>query len=269
MKFGDKLFDLAKTGKAFLHRYKGKTIVIVPFGPYSGVWRYNKLTKKMAWEPRWISQYASTVAYGPGGKCKKFSLPQEVYLIHGTKHPGRLHAESRQSLGLSTVRWNSLYEKCIAPVEQILATSPITSANDVRGYLGMLIACSYALPLALNLLSKDKEVARQKFRFLNDHSGILRNLSPLRRQRFVRRVLTQDIKAAMSATFRKTSQEVINKFLESKDFVWSSRSVEDYMYLQSNNGSVSEETFKAINNYASFIRGHKKVRSLSVAVWEE
>jgi len=268
MKFGDKLFALARAGQAFLHRHQNKTIVIVPFGPYAGTWHYNKANKRVMWEPRWAVYYCGTTALGPHGKSKRFALPQEIYALHGTKHPGRLHAESKKSLGSATSRWNAFHFKYIASFKDISDSFHALSFSS-KEYSGFVIACSYAMPQALALLADNMADASLKFKFLSDNILMLSGLAPARRQRFVKSVLDVGIEKAMCKTYRATDKKIIKEFLSDKIYSWLPKTALDYMYLQSNDGSVDKEDYKKISQCCAFFQRRGKIRSLSIKIWKD
>ena len=194
-----------------------ETLVLVPFGKYAGIWRYLKRHKTTTWRPYTLQDLCErkVLPRKPrrDGKLIRFPLPEIVYMLHGSAHPGKLHSQNRKALGYATLAWKKLLGSKLKPFQDLVkqANSKIEGSTDVEQ--GAAMACSFAMPHFLRLVEIAPDLARDRALHLSRYSNLLKAMRPAQRQRFVIRLIQHGIKPAIQKTFTGTHTEVIDSIL--------------------------------------------------------
>lgn len=209
MHFSKILWNLAKSGEAFLYNMHKETLVIVPFGKYTGVWHYLKKSKTTTWQPYTLHHLAPKEVVDRKGKTIRFPLPSIVYAVHGDTHPGKLHSQNRKALGYAALTWKKITSLKLGPLEDLVKQAAAKLGGDSRFEHGAALACGFALPQFLRLVESDPSSAREHALQLNVYSSILGAMRPAQRQRFVIRLLKYGMQPAIKRTFIGAKPEVI------------------------------------------------------------
>lgn len=210
MHFSKILWNLAKSGEAFLYNMHKETLVIVPFGKYTGVWHYLKKSKTTTWQPYTLHHLAPKEVVDRKGKTIRFPLPNIVYALHGDGHPGKLHNQNRKALGYATLTWKKITSRKLGAIQDLIKQAAAKLGGDGRFEHGAALACGFAMPQFLRLVESDPDNARDRALQLYKYSSVLGAMRPAQRQRFVIRLLQNGIKPAMKRTFIGAKPEIIN-----------------------------------------------------------
>lgn len=209
MHFSKILWNLAKSGEAFLYNMHRETLVIVPFGKYTGVWHYLKKSKTTTWQPYTLHHLAPREVVDRKGKTIRFPLPNIVYALHGDGHPGKLHNQNRKALGYATLTWKKISGSKLGPLQELVKQAAAKLGGESGFEHGAALACGFAMPHFLRLVESDPNNARERAMQLYRYSSALRAMRPAQRQRFVIRLLQHGIKPAMKRTFIGVKPEII------------------------------------------------------------
>jgi len=208
MHFSKILWNLAKSGEAFLYNMHKETLVIVPFGKYTGVWHYLKKSKTTTWQPYTLHHLAPKEVVDRKGKTIRFPLPSIVYAVHGDLHPGKLHNQNRKALGYATLTWKKIASLKLDPLQELVKQAAAKLGG--KGFEnGAALVCGFAMPQFLKLVESDPSSAREHALQLDAYSSILGAMRPAQRQRFVIRLLQHGVKPAIKRTFIGAKPEVI------------------------------------------------------------
>jgi len=213
MHFSRILWNLAKSGEAFLYNMERETFVIVPFGKYAGIWRYRKNSKTTTWSPYTLQHLAPREVRSKSEKVIRFPLPDIVYLLHGNIHPGKLHNQNRKALGYATLAWKKLVGAKIGHLEDLVRQAAAKLKDGVGIEQGAAIACSFAMPHFLRLVESAPDLARDRASQLSKYSTILGAMRPAQRQRFVIRLIQHGIKPAIKKTFTGINPDIVDAIL--------------------------------------------------------
>lgn len=213
MHFSKILWNLAKSGEAFLYNMDKETLVLVPFGKYAGIWRYRKKSKTTTWSPYTLQQLAPREVLSRNRKIIRFPLPDIVYLLHGNMHPGKLHSQNRKALGYAVLNWKKLTGAKISHLEDLVRQATAKLKDGAGVEQGAAIACSFAMPHFLRLVESAPDLASDRASQLSKHSTILGAMRPAQRQRFVIRLIQHGIRPAIQKTFTGTDTQVLESIL--------------------------------------------------------
>lgn len=264
MHFSRILWDLANKKEALLLNAAKQTLVIIPSGKYAGVWRYHKSIKRTTWEPIWLEDLAPRQVINLNGKQINFPLPTVAYSLYGMKHPGRIHKENRKDLGYATSNWKHLRETKVDSLISSYTKIADQIGDDYRIKAGLSLACMFALPTMLDVMSKSKELAAQKAMLLYYSGQMISIMKPTQRQRFITRILERDFKTALSLSFKKASRDVIEECVQRLPGYFPDAGIK----LRSDWGSVDLNVSSEIISLAQMFTP-MKIKKVKTITWTE
>lgn len=221
MLFRERLLQMAKSGEAFYLKAPVYSAFLVPFGKYAGLWKYNRLCKRLMYAAPSLNLFEPNVVENKDKTKTSFPLPAWIYAdirVEGDRfHPGYLHATHNDKLGWMVYHWKKFNEKHGALLDKISSSNVKQQEKDhfteqqnkiLRAQL------SFFFPHLISGLNGTFGLHPETFEQLALVN--LNNIGCNKKYNFLKTVLrTRSIKKALKYHFRNASAIARNTFLES------------------------------------------------------